>query len=443
MASEAAEPSVQTTTEPAPSVPQPTEPPANSSLGGFAILILALIAAVIFLQRSRKAKSGDDEAAPKKEGKPKAAKADADAKAPDVAEGAAAAKPDVGESCCVVCGTEMPMLTWRGTERMWLLCCGKQMCKGCHADTAEKIREASIAADDGTTHAVPDCPGCSSSLQLPDSVAMEKLREQAEAGSAWAQYELGYRCEMGLQGVEQNLADAAYWYGLAHDQGYGLAAACLGALYLVGWEGVEKDYAEAKRLLKPAASKGDARAQRFLAQIYDGGLGVPPSQSDSIMWLEMAAEQGFAAAQADLGFMYEHGRGVTRSIKSARKWYKLAAEQGERNAQFLLGGLLLNTRGEKALPTAMRLCRQAASQAHLDAIDTLLQMESNLKRSCAHCRGFKEGLTRCSRCKAAYYCNGECQMAHWKAGHAQECCDSGPDCSHILAMAAGAQQGQQ
>ena len=31
-------------------------------------------------------------------------------------------------------------------------------------------------------------------------------------------------------------------------------------------------------------------------------------------------------------------------------------------------------------------------------------------------------------------------MAHWKAGHAQDCCDSGPDCSHLLAMAMGTSQ---
>ena len=67
-------------------------------------------------------------------------------------------------------------------------------------------------------------------------------------------------------------------------------------------------------------------------------------------------------------------------------------------------------------------------------------MEINLKRSCSHCRSFKEGLTRCSRCKAAYYCNAECQMAHWKGGHSQDCCDSGPDCSHLLAMAQASAQ---
>ena len=29
---------------------------------------------------------------------------------------------------------------------------------------------------------------------------MERLREHAEAGKAWAQYELGRRCERGKQG---------------------------------------------------------------------------------------------------------------------------------------------------------------------------------------------------------------------------------------------------
>ena len=432
--------------------PLPPPPPevAFTDTDGFrlVVLILALVIAVVFLKRSRK-ETAEDEAeetpkkATKKEDTPKKAKAESKAapaaEAKTSAATAAVSKqgpteqessgPSNADDCCLKCGTtSWSALTWRSTERTWLIGCGRQVCKSCHDEAVEKIREAAV--DEG---AILD--DVAMELQLPDNVAMEKLREHAEAGLAWAQYELGQRCEMGAQGVEQNLADAAYWYGLAHAQKYALAEATLGALHMVGWDGAEKDYAEAKRLLKSASSKGDARAQRFLAQIYDGGLGVPASQSSALMWLEQAAEQGFAAAQADLGFFYEHGRGVTANWKTARKWYKLAAEQGERNAQFLLGGLLLNKRGEKALPMAMRLCRQAASQAHLDAIDTLIQMEHNLKRSCAHCRAIKENLTRCSRCKAAYYCGADCQMAHWKAGHASECCESGPDCSQILEMA--------
>ena len=62
--------------------------------------------------------------------------------------------------------------------------------------------------------------------------------------------------------MTQELADAAYWYELAHEQGYPLAPARLGSCLLLGWEGAEKDYARAKKLLLPAAKKGDARAQR-------------------------------------------------------------------------------------------------------------------------------------------------------------------------------------
>ena len=293
-------------------------------------MLVALVLAVLFLQRSRKKRSTGGEA-PKSDNTRTPMKGAAKAATPTKAATPSAAAADCDPSRCAMCATEMPQLTWRNAERKRLFCCGASLCKGCFDETAQKV--ASSAVDDGSAEDVPSCPQCSGSLLMSDSVQMERLREHAEAGKAWAQYELGSRCESGNQGVTQELADAAYWYELANDQGYPLAPASLGACLLIGWEGTEKDYARAKKVLLPAAKKGDARAQRYLAQIFDGGLGVPPSQSDSILWLERAAEQGFAQGQADLGYMFEHGRGVTRSMKTARKWYKLAADQGERNAQ--------------------------------------------------------------------------------------------------------------
>ena len=328
---------------PASELPQ-LSPEPQEGFAGFAVLFVAFVLAILFLQRSRKKRSTDGEAPePAKKGETPTKGA---AKGETPTKGAAKSAPptkaatpsaaaadgaDGDPSCCAMCATEMPQLTWRNAERQRLFCCGASLCKGCFDETAQKV--ASSAVDDGTAEDVPSCPQCSGSLLMSDSVQMEKLREHAEAGKAWAQYELGSRCESGNQGVTQELADAAYWYELANEQGYPLAPASLGACLLIGWEGTEKDYARAKKVLQPAAKKGDARAQRFLAQIFDGGLGVPPSQSDSILWLERAAEQGFAQGQADLGYMFEHGRGVTRSVKTARKWYKLAADQGERNAQ--------------------------------------------------------------------------------------------------------------
>jgi len=39
---------------------------------------------------------------------------------------------------------------------------------------------------------------------------------------------------------------------------------------------------------------------------------------------------------------------------------------------------------------------------------------------CASCAEIKESMQRCTRCKAAYYCNATCQLAHWQV-HKQPC----------------------
>lgn len=40
---------------------------------------------------------------------------------------------------------------------------------------------------------------------------------------------------------------------------------------------------------------------------------------------------------------------------------------------------------------------------------------------CAHCGSTNAELLPCSNCNAFKYCNRECQLAHWNAGHGQEC----------------------
>ena len=38
----------------------------------------------------------------------------------------------------------------------------------------------------------------------------------------------------------------------------------------------------------------------------------------------------------------------------------------------------------------------------------------------ANC-GVAEGTKKCRRCQAVWYCGVDCQAAHWKAGHKEEC----------------------
>jgi glycosyltransferase involved in cell wall biosynthesis len=43
-----------------------------------------------------------------------------------------------------------------------------------------------------------------------------------------------------------------------------------------------------------------------------------------------------------------------------------------------------------------------------------------LTHSCSSC-STEGAVNSCSRCKKVWYCNSECQLAHWKAGHKQAC----------------------
>lgn len=76
------------------------------------------------------------------------------------------------------------------------------------------------------------------------------LRDDAQAGSFLHQYELGRRCEKGREPCSpQNYSEAAKWYRLSAEQGYGMAQKRLALLYFKG-QGVDQNYEEAYFWLK-------------------------------------------------------------------------------------------------------------------------------------------------------------------------------------------------
>ena len=88
------------------------------------------------------------------------------------------------------------------------------------------------------------------------------------------------------------------------------------------------DYATALKILRPLASRGDAKAQLDLGVMYDIGQGVTQNYNEANSWYRLAAEQGLAKAQIILGAMYEEGTGVTRDYTHAYMWYSLASVGG-------------------------------------------------------------------------------------------------------------------
>jgi clan AA aspartic protease (TIGR02281 family) len=98
-----------------------------------------------------------------------------------------------------------------------------------------------------------------------------------------------------------------------------------------------KDYATAKRILRPLAERGSAIAQFYLGLSYERGKSVSESEAAALNWFRKAAEQGLAASQAALGTRYFIGWGVPQSYAEAMNWSLKAAKQGNPSAQAILG----------------------------------------------------------------------------------------------------------
>ncbi len=92
--------------------------------------------------------------------------------------------------------------------------------------------------------------------------ALPAILQAAQAGTAWAQADLGTAYELGV-GVIQDPARAATWYLKSAKQGYAGAQANLGVLYGNG-VGVKYDRQTALYWLKQAAAQGDKVAQQNL-----------------------------------------------------------------------------------------------------------------------------------------------------------------------------------
>lgn len=90
------------------------------------------------------------------------------------------------------------------------------------------------------------------------------LTARAEADPR-AAYDLGLRYMRG-DGVERNSYQAIEWMRKAGDAGHGPAQFALGRLYLLGFEEMGSDPAEAEAWLSRAAAKGYKDAKRLLPQ---------------------------------------------------------------------------------------------------------------------------------------------------------------------------------
>lgn len=129
------------------------------------------------------------------------------------------------------------------------------------------------------------------------------------------------------------------------EHGDAVAQLNIGRIYYNGWGGIPKDYTKAFMWYMKAAEQGIARAQSYVAYMYEEGLGVSPDYKEAIKWYSKAAENEFPPAQFDLGLMYFNGLGYTKDDSKALYWFKKAAHNGHIIAMNTVGYLYEEGKG--------------------------------------------------------------------------------------------------
>ena len=91
------------------------------------------------------------------------------------------------------------------------------------------------------------------------------------------------------------------------------------------------DYPTALKLWRPLAEQGNAVAQTDLGWMYVAGEGLAKDYAEALKWFRLAASRDYEAQHA-LGFMYEAGLGAPKDLVQAYMWLSLAAAHGDNKA---------------------------------------------------------------------------------------------------------------
>ena len=154
----------------------------------------------------------------------------------------------------------------------------------------------------------------------------------------------------------------------------GAALDCTDSIYNLGYmhrkgEGVEKDFAEAMRLLSVAAERGHVKAMYHIGIMHDNGEGVPKDKTEAVRWYQKAAELGHPGSMVNLGYMYGKGEGVEQSYEKERRLYERAAEMGNIKAMYNLGIMYRNAQGvERDDVIAAQWYQKAVDNGHAGAM---------------------------------------------------------------------------
>ena len=317
---------------------------------------------------------------------------------------------------CPVCLEKM----WASSASLRYVCCGKRICEKCDSRGGDAFGSS--------------CPLCRGKAPESADETLSIKKEKADSGIAWAQADMGNE----------------YLNGYMYD-------------------GVPKEVEKGLSLLREAAEKDSTEAKTQLGQYYYE-IG---NYEEARKWHEAAAAEGEIISLFQLGVMMQNGQAFDQNEQTRAEAFRLftlsatllqdsfipsgeelslfflespplmihylrpAVEDGNTSAE-VIGNFALGLTyaaesyygpyfafvpGQSPVPEALFWFRQYSRKEEPDADHPLVRLERIIRVKCGHCRAdLPEGKPSCCvECKAAYYCNRDCQVAHWKAGHKKDC----------------------
>jgi localization factor PodJL len=165
----------------------------------------------------------------------------------------------------------------------------------------------------------------------PKVTGSVQLREAAAMGNAEAQFIIATRYLNGADGVEQDFAKAAYWYGKASAAGNAPAQYRLGTLYERG-KGVARDMNAALGWYERSGALGNVKAMHNAAVLAAGNEQRQPDYARAFKWFSLGAAHGLKDSQFNLAVLLERGLGTKANSKEALFWYSMAAKQNDADA---------------------------------------------------------------------------------------------------------------
>ena len=241
------------------------------------------------------------------------------------------------------------------------------------------------------------------------------LRPLAENGNPYAQYIMGCDYEFGV-GVEQNKAEALFWYEKSAEQGNAQSMASAAYIYSGLFNGTKElknskkaeywfkkaeeastpdDYfqyttysdflvnakreKEALKVLKRGANKGDEDAMTELANVYYFGrigyYAMAPNYDEAAKWYYKASEKGNALALLHMGefCLYGYG-GIKTNEERAIEYFTKSLDKGMIEAATFLGNIY---REKKKYNLAYEYLKKAADAEDAEAQNALGLMYDN------------------------------------------------------------------